>query len=283
MNKNIFNLLQKMEKGDDEIWGNAVTNKHQIDEHRLRENVASIIYEDYLEEISKHHSIEVMDAEVQKFLSRIPQDGIICDVGGCWGWHWRNLNILRPDIQVIIIDFSRGNLTHARNFLKNQIGINIHLVHGDATAIEFHNDCFDAYWTVQTLQHIPNLDKAILEAYRILKPGACFYNYSLNNALLIKLIYKIINKPYVDEGMVGNNFFLRRANKKQADLIASIFKNKVKQEFSEILFKPEFKMCFMGKENSITGKFDSKLTGNIPLLSLIARQQSFYTYKPRLA
>ena len=281
MNKNIENILSKLKKGSDEIWGQTLIRKEQADEHKLREKVASIIYENYLDEISKHHSIEVMDVEVREFLSKIPLNGIICDVGGCWGWHWRNIHKLRSDIQVVIIDFSRGNLTHAQNLLNSQIGKNIHLVHGDATALDFENECFDGYWTVQTLQHIPDIDKAIVEAYRVLKPGGVFSNYLLNNAFFIKLAYKAFNKPYVVEGMVGDNFFLRRANKNQVELLASTFNNKITQKYSEILFTPELKMNFMGKEYSIIGKLDSKLTCNTPFFSSIARQHSFHTCKPR--
>jgi len=279
MNDQIIKALSNLTKQDDGIWGKASIASDQEIEHQLREHVASNIHQNYLEEISKHHSVEVMDHEIKRFISNIPSNGIICDAGGCWGWHWRNLHKIRPDIQIVIVDFSRGNLHHAYKFLNGQIGKNIHLVHGDATSLQFPDECFDGYWSVQTLQHIPNLDKAIIEARRILKPAGLFFNYSLNNAFLIKLVYSIMNRPYVVEGMVENHFFLRRANMKQAKKLESIFNNKVTHRYSEILFKPELKTNFMGKENSFIGKLDSMLTGRMSFLSIIARQLSFHTYK----
>lgn len=275
--------LTNLSKDKDDIFGAVVVNEAQALELRLREEVAAVVYDDYLLTISKHHSIEVMDKEVNDFISKIPTNGVICDIGGCWGWHWRNIHFLRPDIQIVIVDFAKSNLLHAKKLLQERINKNIWLVHGDATALNFPNESFDGYWTVQTLQHIPDFEKAIAEARRVLKQNGAFSNYSLNNASLIRPIYKIFRKEYVTNGMVGGSFFLRRADRNQLSLIKSIFCNDVSERYSEILFKPEFKLNFMGKENSWLGKLDALLTGNIPFTSLIARQRSFHTTKAQSA
>jgi hypothetical protein len=83
----------------------------------LRERVATAQYANYLDAINRDHSIAVMDHEVNRFLAKIPQGGLILDVIGCWGWHWRRLAMTRPDVGVLIVDFVRSNLPHAHNIL----------------------------------------------------------------------------------------------------------------------------------------------------------------------
>ena len=45
-----------------------------------------------------------MDREIEKFLNQIPNGGVVLDIGGCWGWHWRKISTQRPDITVVIVD-----------------------------------------------------------------------------------------------------------------------------------------------------------------------------------
>jgi len=37
-----------------------------------------------------------MDNEVKKFVNLLPRNAIICDIGGSWGWHWRNIEKIPP-------------------------------------------------------------------------------------------------------------------------------------------------------------------------------------------
>ena len=143
MDERIEKFLKPLELGNDQVYYSSFVNKAQEEEIKLRESVASADYEDYLAEIANHHSIPVMDNEVISFLKEIPPNGIVVDVGGCWGWHWRELNTIRPDVTVIIVDFIRANLKHAINILGGEINKNIFLVHGDATQLPFPDFSFE--------------------------------------------------------------------------------------------------------------------------------------------
>ncbi|OUT51342.1 MAG: hypothetical protein CBB68_06400 [Rhodospirillaceae bacterium TMED8] len=221
-----------------------------------------------------------MDHEVRRFVDSIPARGIICDVGGCWGWHWRNLHEYRPDITVVIVDLIRSNLHHAKKFLKEQINKNIWLVHGDATKLNFKDNSFDGYWSAQTLQHVPQFKDAIREANRILKSGGQFSCYSLYNSPLFRLVYKSLGKDYVTDGIVEGHYYLHRADLRQRRIVADVFSNFVSSRYSEILFKPELRLNFFGRENTWLGKLDAILSGKHPFLSILARQLSFHTTKP---
>ena len=77
-------ILGHMTLGADEIYGVTSGNETQKVEIKLRKKVAADSYSDYLVTHHHHHSIPVMDSEVDEFLDKLPSDGIICDVGGCW-------------------------------------------------------------------------------------------------------------------------------------------------------------------------------------------------------
>lgn len=206
---------------------------------------------DILREVGHHHSIQVMDREVRHFTHQLPLNARIIDVGGCWGWHWRNL-------------------------LEPHIDKSIFLVHGDATALQFPADSFDGYWSVQTLQHIPNINEALKEARRVLRVGGQFANYSLNVQPIIRELSRLTGKPYVIEGQFGEHLFLRRATKTDANVISACFNAPVSCRFSKFIFQPNLHTTSTGREHSVIGKLDSLLSSSSQLLGSFARQRSFH-------
>lgn len=266
-----------LQQDSDGIYGQAPENIAQKIEVEFRESIVKLSNNaDTLMEVGHHHSIQVMDREVRRFTGQLPLNSRIVDVGGCWGWHWRNLFRSRPDIQVFIVDFVRSNLLHAKTILGPRIGSSVFLVHGDAMELEFPTDSFDGYWSVQTLQHIPDIDKALEEARRVLKVGGQFANYSLNVQPIIRALLQMARKPYVIEGQYGENVFLRRATNEFRGAISDCFNAPVSRRYSEFLFQPNLRTTFTGREHSIIGKLDSLLSTSNSLLGSLARQQSFH-------
>ena len=204
---------------------------------------------------------------------------MILDIGGCWGWHWRDLHRDRPDLVVVILDFVKSNLLHAKNLLGGRVNESVFLVHGDATALNFPDASFDAVWTVQTFQHIPDFERAVTEAYRVLKPGCLFSNYSLNVQPYLRMLYGLLQRPYIIEDWVPDSFWLARASKKQKSLIASIFGEPVCERWSEILYSPELHLSLPGRLGSRLGWIDSRLSNDSGFLGWFARQRSFHCRK----
>ena len=161
--ENIETILPKLEA--DGIYGQINDYGEQKMEMETRQQVASLSFDSILNEVSNYHSIPVMDYEIKKFLKFIPENGIILDLGGCWGWHWRNLNKIRPDIKVILVDLIRDNLKIAKKFLDISSQSNIYLYHGNANNLSLDNNIIDAVWSVQATQHIPTVEKVYQEIY----------------------------------------------------------------------------------------------------------------------
>ena len=286
LNPKLLHLLQSLNAGEDGIYGEpAPFSHHQSAEIALRERVASARYDNYLDPISCNHSIAVMDQEVDRFLAKIPKGGLILDIGGCWGWHWRRLARTRPDVGMLIVDFVRSNLSHARNVLGSLVGDQVALMHADATALPFSagGDLmgFDGVWTVQTFQHIPDYALACREAHRVLKPGGRFITYSLQAPTILRALYALLGKTLHLEGQVANSFHLNRASESQKQIVAKVFGNKVSDRYTECLFHPDLRLTFSGKEKSFVGRLDAGLSGMPQVGRWIARQRSFETIKQR--
>lgn len=279
MNIAMIDILGTMELGADGIYGRPMHNSAQSIEIEMRERVALTHHADPLAHIAKHHSVPVMDFELSLFLAKIPMNGVIVDIGGCWGWHWRHLKTVRPDVTVVIVDFVRANLEHARQLHGNAINLSIFLVHGDATALGFPTNSFEGVWTVQTFQHIPAFDKAVLEAYRVLKNGGQFSCYSLNVQPHIKVVKRMVGKDYPTASWLDGRFWLARASLEQRRQIEAIFDDTVTERWSELLYSPELHFTAPGKEDSWLGRLDALLSNNVGFCRWLARQHSFHCQK----
>ena len=66
--------------------------------------------------------------------------------------------IVHPLLEHSKVDFIRSNLTIAKKLLGESINKNIFLVHANAIRLPFKNSSFDGLWSVQTTQHIPQIE-----------------------------------------------------------------------------------------------------------------------------
>lgn len=246
-------------------------------QHRL--SVAKADIRDPLAEVSKHHSVEVMDREISTFLEQIRPGARILDIGGCWGWHWRKIGGGVARSQVILLDFVPENFRQAKAILGPRYRRSVTPLGGDAGNLPFGDNAFEAVWTVQTFQHIRDFARACREAWRVLKPGGKFINYSLHAPLLLRTLYRLCGKQIHTEGEVPGRFYLRRADQGQKKIIEEVFRKPVVERFTECLFHPDLRITFTGNEGSWWGALDAKLGAFPHLGRLMARQRSFSVVK----
>jgi ubiquinone/menaquinone biosynthesis C-methylase UbiE len=280
MRREIAVILDGLNLEADGIYSSVLpTAVQQADEIRDRARVAQQTSGDLLVEIGRHHSIPVMEEEIRRFLRGVRADGVVADIGGGWGWHWRRLDAERPDLCVVVVDFVRENLRQAAGLLGAMVNRQIFLVHGDATALPFPSSVFDGYWSVQTLQHIPNVEAPLVEARRVLRPGGQFASYSLNRERLIELAYGLLGKPYHVHGKRPDSFWLSRGSDAEARTVARVFGSSVTSRYTEVLFHPDLRLSTGGASSRI-GRIDARLSSATPMLAWVARQRSYHTLKP---
>jgi SAM-dependent methyltransferase len=105
----------------------------------------------------------------------LPAVGHILDVGAGPGDLWlRNWDRLADGWEITVSDSSPGMLEKARKNLSNRDRAFAFRV-VDAQSIPFGDECFDAVVANHMLYHVPDLDKALSELRRVLKPGGRFY------------------------------------------------------------------------------------------------------------
>lgn len=107
----------------------------------------------------------------------------------------------RNDAQVISLDFARTAIELTSALLK-EAGLPVRVVQEDATALPFEENFFDCVYCYGVLHHIPDVEKALSEIKRVLKPGgqvmAMLYH---KDSLLYG--YSIIYLRGIKQGLLG--------------------------------------------------------------------------------
>lgn len=86
---------------------------------------------------------------------------------------------------VVGVDFSGEQLRYARD-LRDEYGVDAQFVQGDVTDLPLPDDRFDVASSEAAFQMVPDLDAALSEAHRVLRPGGVFVfsvPHPLNEAL----------------------------------------------------------------------------------------------------
>lgn len=93
------------------------------------------------------------------------EPGAVLDVGCGPGWLWRRAGVL-DGVDLTLLDTSPAMVAEATAALPGTTG-----VEGDAMALPFEAESFDAVVMMHMLYHVPDVGRALDEADRVLKPG----------------------------------------------------------------------------------------------------------------
>ena len=101
--------------------------------------------------------------------------------------------ILKENKNVLIysVDLNLEMLNEAKKRFNDQQKKNIKFINANAENLPFENNFFDKYVISFCLRNITNVEKAIQEAFRILKPGGIFYclEFSMPTSRIINALY----------------------------------------------------------------------------------------------
>jgi demethylmenaquinone methyltransferase/2-methoxy-6-polyprenyl-1,4-benzoquinol methylase len=100
-------------------------------------------------------------------------------------------------------------LNEAKRQFNDQQKNKIKFIHANAENLPFENNFFDKYVISFCLRNITYIEKALLESFRVLKPGGIFYclEFSAPASSLVDIIYsKYKNKivPFIGEKVANN-------------------------------------------------------------------------------
>lgn len=117
-----------------------------------------------------------------------------CGTGSVWKGH---LDMLADADEVVFTDFSEGMLQTARASLGNAKNISYAVV--DIQSIPYADDSFDVLIANMMLYHVPEIDKALAEVRRVLKPSGAFYCATYGENGIVKYFADLLRDFGVSE------------------------------------------------------------------------------------
>jgi ubiquinone/menaquinone biosynthesis C-methylase UbiE len=103
----------------------------------------------------------------------LPTQGKILELGSGNGDFWKNnIDELSKDTHLTLSDFSSGMVGTIKSKFDNS---KVDIKRIDIEDIPYENDTFDLVIANAMLYHVPQLNKALNEVERVLKPGGKFY------------------------------------------------------------------------------------------------------------
>ena len=104
------------------------------------------------------------------------------------------------------VDQNSEMLDFGKKKFKNS---SIKFIQANAEDLPFANDSFDKYIISFCLRNVTNINKALLESFRVLKPGGIFYclEFSTPETDIVKKIYNSYKKniiPWIGEKIAKN-------------------------------------------------------------------------------
>ena len=113
--------------------------------------------------------MDMRDAAVDNYLADLPQGARVLEVG-CGGGQLAHAVIeQRPDLRWVGLDASKDQIERARR--RNAGHQSAEFVVGDALALPFADQCFDATVSIASIKHWADQSKGLAECVRVLRPG----------------------------------------------------------------------------------------------------------------
>ncbi len=114
--------------------------------------------------------VEMGRTSMDRHLAQIPKGSRVLDVGCGGGRHAAMIGDERPDLEIVGLDLSPGQVARAVTRAERFHG-RLTFVEGSALELPFDDDSFDVVTSFASIKHWPDPRQGIEEAVRVLKPG----------------------------------------------------------------------------------------------------------------
>ncbi|MBN8654226.1 MAG: class I SAM-dependent methyltransferase [Anaerolineae bacterium] len=117
-------------------------------------------------------------------LLNLPPNGRVLDVGCGNGGISLLLSDLRPDLQILGMDFEPKPLEDARAYASRNGLVNLTFEQGDAHNLKYDDATFDAVLCQTVLTHVRDAQAVVKEMTRVLKSGGVFFAAEYTNSAM---------------------------------------------------------------------------------------------------
>ena len=124
-----------------------------------------------------------------------------CGTGDMWK---ENLNVLNG-AKILLTDFSEAMVNTAKNNLKEQKDIEYNIV--NIEEIPYLNNEFDRVIANMMLYHVPDLELALSEVRRVLKPEGTFYAATYGEKNIMPFVHNLL-REYMQAPAFKRHFML---------------------------------------------------------------------------
>lgn len=145
---------------------------------------------EFWEDVDREYEDQADRMAIRKLLPKRMEK--FADIGGGYG---RLANeYLKRAHKVIIFDYSKSELKQAKEIYGDKIETRA----GDIYELPFKNDELDGLMMIRVTHHLKDMDKAIAELYRVLKPGGVAVIEVANKRTLPKMARFITGRSNVN-------------------------------------------------------------------------------------
>jgi len=105
------------------------------------------------------------------------------------------VQLARCGYSVTAVDLTEAGVQLARQYSASR-GVEVEFRVGNAERLEFPDASFDAAFSFGVLHHTPDIERAVEELRRVLRPGAPAYVMLYHRRSLVSLVHRALRLPY---------------------------------------------------------------------------------------
>lgn len=106
-----------------------------------------------------------------------------------------SIQLARCGFDVTALDLTDNAIRVARQFAQH-CGVTIDFQLGNAERLDFPDESFDAVYSFGVLHHTPDIEQAVGEVRRVLRPGGVAHVMLYHRNSLVNLTHKVLRLPY---------------------------------------------------------------------------------------
>jgi SAM-dependent methyltransferase len=167
-----------------DFWETHVNNEYYTDEARASEAYFAEIEE---RRYRWHYHLRDLFDSIQGSRGRLLEVGSGIGVD--------SIQLARCGFDVTAVDLTESAIQVARRFAQLR-GVTIDFRLGNAERLDFPDESFDAVYSFGVLHHTPDIEQAVAEVRRVLRPGGRAYVMLYHRDSLVNLVHKVLRLPY---------------------------------------------------------------------------------------